>query len=62
MGHGRDITPLLMSLAPSEGFYVCATEGAVVIGVVIADSTDMSHFAAAMRDLTVDLIMSPQVA
>ena len=62
MGHCCDITPLLTSLASSEGFDICVTESVVVIGVVIADSTDMSHFAAVMRDLTVNLVMSPQVA
>ncbi len=59
VGHSHDITPLLTSLALSEGFDVCATEGAVVIGVVVADPTDVSHFAAAMGDFAVNLIVSP---
>ena len=59
MGHSRDITPLLTSLASSESFDVCATEGVVVIGVVIIDSTDVSHFAVVMRDFAVNLVVSP---
>ncbi len=59
LGHGCDITPLLTSLASSKGLDICVTEGAVVIGMVIADLTDMPHFAAAMGDFAVDLVVSP---
>ncbi len=62
MGHCCDITPLLTSLASSEGFDICVTESVVVIGVVIADSTDVSHFAPVVRDLAIDLVVSPQAA
>ena len=59
LGHGCDITPRLTSLASSKGLDICATEGAVVIGMVIADPTDMPHFAVAMGDFAVDLVVSP---
>ncbi len=59
MGHSHDITPLLTFLASSESLDVCAAEGVVIIGVVVADPTDVSHFAATMRDFAVDLVVSP---
>ena len=59
MGHGCDITPLLMSLASSKSLDVHTTEGVVVVGVVIANSTDMPRFAPTVGNLTVDLLMSP---
>ncbi len=59
VGHRHDITPLLTSLASSKGLDVCMTKGMVVVGMVVADLTDMSHFAVAMRGFAVDLVMSP---
>ncbi len=61
-GHCHDITPLLTSLALSKGFDVCVTEGMVIVGVVVADPTDLSHFALTVGNIAVDLIMSPQAA
>ncbi len=58
-GHGRDITPLLTSLASSKSLDVCVTEGAMVVGVVVANLTDTSSFAAVMGDLAVDFVVSP---
>jgi len=59
VGHSCDITPLLMSLALSKGLDIGMTEGAVIIGVVVTDSTDVSWFASTMGNLTVNLIMPP---
>jgi len=59
LGHGRDITPLLTSLALFKSFDVRTTEGAVVIGMVVSNSTDMSGFTLTVRDLAIDLVMSP---
>jgi len=62
MGHGRDITPLLTSLASSKGLDIRATESVVVVWMVIADLTDSSWFAAVMGNFAVDFIMAPQTA
>ncbi len=58
-GHCRDITPLLTSLALSEGFDVCATESVVVVGMVVTDPTDSSGFASAVGNLAFNFIVSP---
>ncbi len=58
-GHGCDITPLLTSLASSEGLDVCMTESMVVIWMVIADLTDLSSFTVAMGNFAIDFIVSP---
>ena len=48
-----------MSLVSSEGFDICTTESAMDIGVVVANLTDTSSFAAVMGDLAVDFVVSP---
>ena len=62
LGHSHDITPLLMSLALSKSFDVHMTEGVVVVGMVIPDSTDVPGFTAVMGNFAVDLVVSPRVA
>ncbi len=62
LGHYCDITPLLTSLASSEGLNVCTTKGVVVVGVVITNSTDLSCFALTVGDLAINLVVSPQLA
>ncbi len=57
--HGHDITPLLTSLALSKSFDVSATEGVVVVGMVVTNSTDASGFTAVMGDFAINLVMSP---
>ncbi len=59
MGHSRDITPLLTSLALSKHLDICATESVVVVGVIVADPTDASSFASAVRYLAVNFVMTP---
>ncbi len=61
LGHSCDITPLLTSLALSKSFDVSVTEGMVVVGMVVTNSADASGLAAAVGNLTLDFVMSPQV-
>jgi len=51
-----------MSLALSKSFDVHMTEGVVVVGMVIPDSTDVPGFTAVMGNFAVDLVVSPRVA
>ncbi len=62
LGHSRDITPLLTSLASSKSFDISTIKGAVIVGVVISNSTDLSSLAVVMGNFAVNLIVSPQVA
>ncbi len=48
-----------MSLALSKSLDICVTEGVVIVGVVITDSTDASGFASMVGYFAVDFIMSP---
>ncbi len=59
LGHSCDITPLLMSLAMSKGLDICTTKGVVVVGMIVANATDSSHFASTVGNLAVNLVMSP---
>jgi len=59
LGHDCDITPLLTSLASSEGLNICMTESAVVVRMVIAYLADASVFALAMGNFAVDFIVPP---
>jgi len=49
-----------MSLASSKGFDVSAAEGAVVVGMVVTNSTDVSGFTVVMGDLAINFIVSPR--
>ncbi len=59
LGHSRDITPLLTSLASSKGFDICTAEGVVIVGVVIANSTDTSGFTTMVGNFAIDLVVPP---
>ena len=59
LGHSRDITPLLMSLALSKGLNICTAKGVMVVGVVVTDPTDTPGFALVMRDFAIDLVVPP---
>ncbi len=59
LGHGCDITPLLMSLASSKSFDVRVTEGVVVVGMVVPNLTDVPGFTVAVGNFAIDLVVSP---
>ncbi len=61
LGHSCDITPLLTSLALSKSFDISATEGMVVVGMVVTNLADAFSLAVVVGNLTLDFVMSPPV-